>query len=54
MKTRKISLNKIVRNLNRRTATLQECSSDFERAAIREAAEEKKAADKAKEGKQQQ
>jgi hypothetical protein len=51
MKTRRISLNKIARDLNRRTATLQECSTDFERAAIREAAEEKKAAEKEKEHK---
>ena len=44
MKARRISLNKIARDLNRRSATVEEASNHFERAAIREAAEEKRAA----------
>jgi len=33
MKRRKVSLNKIVRDLDRRSATVQEAASDFERQA---------------------
>jgi Mn-dependent DtxR family transcriptional regulator len=49
---RRVSLKKIARELNRRSATVLEAANDFERKAIMEAAEERKAVETKKAGKE--